>query len=502
MAFGAVKKAYYYMKKNGIIETFYACLERIVLREKYEYVPISREERASEMSRQWRRRVLFSIVVPTYETKEEYLKALVDSVITQTYPNWELLICDASPSDKVKLVMDGYEDKRIRYLKLAENRGISANTNAGIANASGEYIGLLDHDDVITPDALYEFASKIEFGLEENIEYAFIYSDEDKCDGDGRKFFEPNKKPDFNIDLLLTNNYICHFLMMRGPLMKKLMLRSEYDGAQDHDLVLRAFAATNGKGSKREIGYGHIPKVLYHWRCHEGSTASNPQSKMYAYNAGRRAIADYLRKAGIHADVKPLKHNGFFRVKYRDYLDYPKGGPQIKRKKELTSDLRGSIAYRMFLNRFEIGVIGGPIITKHKFVGGIIDNTKTCPYDSMNAHFSGYMHRAVLQQDATTVDIRNMMIADGLGKSLVKIAMDEEYMHLFNRSFIEILKERMEENALNSPYIDVTALLASGKYEDFDYINASVALCREIALEGYMVYYDPKFVVVTDKKRK
>lgn len=499
MGFSSVKKAYYYLKRNGIEDTFYACLERLLSWEKYTYKPVSQEEKASEMSRKWARKILFSIVVPAYETKEEYLRELVESVIAQTYPNWELIIADSSTSDAVKLVIDEYEDRRIRYLRLAENRGISANTNAGIVNARGEYIGLLDHDDIITPDALYEFASKIEFGLEENIEYAFIYSDEDKCDSTGNKFFEPNFKPDFNLDLLLTNNYVCHFLMVRGPLIKKLLLRSEYDGAQDHDLVLRAYAATNGHSSKREIGYGHIPKVLYHWRCHEGSTASNPRSKRYAYNAGRRAIADYLKKANIHGEVKPLKHNGFFRVKYKDYLTYPKNSPQLVRKKELTTDIRGSIAYRTYLNRFEIGAIGGPIIEGNKIITGIIDSTKTCPYDGMNVHFSGYMHRAVLQQTAPAVDIRNMMISESLGSTLVKIADDEEYIHLFNRDFIDILKERIAENALNSPYIDVTALLCENKYEDFDYLNVSWALCREIAMEGYTVYYDPKFVIRLEK---
>lgn len=495
MALDAINKAYSYLKRNGVEDTVYASLERVIGREKYTYVPISDDVRHSEMSRVWKRRTLFSIVVPAFETDEVYMRDLVNSVMMQTYPNWELIVADASKTDKVKNVLASYKDQRIRYLRLSENKGISANTNAGIVKAIGEYIGLLDHDDILTTDALYEFASLIEEGVAENIEYAFIYSDEDKCNGDGDKFFEPNIKPEFNLDLLLTNNYVCHFLMMKSNLMKSLLLRDKFDGAQDHDLVLRAYAATYNKASRKTICYGHIPRVLYHWRCHSASTASNPNSKRYAYDAGRRAVKDYLFNAGIHATVKKTKHNGFFRVIYKDYLEYLEGSTHEIRKKQLCATMRGSIAYRMFLNRYDVGAIGGPLIEKHKITGGIIDTTKTCPYDGLNTHFSGYMHRATLQQSAFAVDIRNMMVNEGLSRCIFKVSDDQEHMHLFNRDIINSLKELIAEERLNSPYIDVTALLADVSYDDFDYVNASIALCNEIKLEGYINYYDPKFVI-------
>jgi len=495
MAFGSVKKAYYYMKKNGLEETIYASIERLTEGGKYVYEDLSEEALLKERNHKWRSNRKFSIVVPTYETNEIFLKELVNSVIDQTYSNWELIIADASITERVRNYFLDIGDKRIRYIGLTKNMGISANTNVGIMKASGDYIGLLDHDDLLTPDALYEMALLLEKGDKEEIEYAFIYSDEDKCDEMAEKFFEPNIKPDFNLDLLLTNNYICHFLVMKADLIKALRLRNDFDGAQDHDLVLRAYASTYGKSHIRRVAYGHIPKVLYHWRCHDASTAANPESKRYAYNSGRAAVKDFLENNAIRANVKKLKHNGFFRVQYKDYLNYPEGSKPYLLMKNLTESARGSIAYRVLLNRYDIGAIGGPLIAKGKIVGGIIDSSGTCPYDGLSIRFSGYMHRAILQQDAVALDIRNMMISENLARCLFLVAEDEDYLHLFNRKLINDIKESLNNKTLNSPYIDVTKTLANVSYEDIDYLNASIALCREIMLEGYLNYYDPEFVL-------
>lgn len=495
MAFNSVKKAYNYLLRNGVEDTFYASIEKIADREKYNYQPVSADVLANQRKRKWKENILFSIVVPAYETKEKYLRELIDSVILSTYPNWELIIADASITDGVKHIVDSFKDHRVKYLKLKENGGISVNTNAAIVHAKGDYIGLLDHDDIITSDALYEFAAMIENGRSKEIDYALIYSDEDKCDSDARHFFEPNYKPGFNLDLLLSNNYICHFLMVKADVMKKLMLRADYDGAQDHDLVLRVYAATYGIASDYEIAYGHIPKVLYHWRCHEASTASNPESKRYAYDAGLLAVRDYIKTAGIYAVVNHTKHNGFYHVEYRDYLTYPKDGPQIRRKVELTVTTRGKIAYNTLLNRYDIGVIGGPVIDNNKIVGGLMDNTKTCIYEGLNVHFSGYMHRAAMQQTGLAVDIRNMIAAEALGNAVVNFAESKEYMHLFDKNAVSELKEKLAKDSLNSPYIDVTALLNDLKYDDYDYLTASLEICRESTFEGFLNYYDPQFVL-------
>lgn len=495
MAFNSVKKAYNYLKRNGIENTFYASFEKIVDREKYNFQPVSADEMASQRKRKWDDSITFSIVVPAYETKEKYLRELIDSVIMQTYSDWELIIADASITDTVKQIVDTYTDRRIKYVRLKENGGISVNTNAGIVHATGDYIGLLDHDDYITSDALYEFASKIERGKKRDLDYVMIYSDEDKCNSEATRFFEPNYKPGFNLDLLMSNNYICHFLMVRADIMKKLMLRPAFDGAQDHDLVLRVYHSTYAMASEKEIAYGHIPKILYHWRCHEASTASNPESKRYAYDAGLMAVRDYIKEAGIAAVVNHTKHNGFYRVEYRDNLVYPKEGPQICRKVELTITSRGRMAYNILLNRYDIGAIGGPIFENGKIAGGLMDNTKTCIFDGLNAHFSGYMHRAAMQQSGLAVDIRNMIVAEAVGDIIIRIADEKDYMHLFDRKAVNELRDKIADNTLNSPYIDVTALLNDLKYEEYDYLSVSIVICREIALEGYLNYYDPQFLL-------
>lgn len=495
MALNSVKKAYNYLKKNGIEDTIYASIERIADREKYTYQPVSADAMANQRKRTWNEKLTFSIVVPAYETKEKFLRELIDSVIMQTYPYWELVIADASRTESVRQIVETYTDRRIVYVKLKENGGISVNTNAGIVHATGDYIGLLDHDDTITPDALYEFAAKIERGKTRGLDYVMIYSDEDKCDSDGSHFFEPNYKPGFNLDLLLSNNYICHFLMVKGELMKKLMLRPQFDGAQDHDLVLRIYAQTYAQASDVELAYGHISKILYHWRCHDESTASNPESKRYAYDAGLAAVRDYIKTADIAAVVNHTKHNGFYRVDYRDNLTYPKEGPQIRRKVELTVTKRGKIAYNTLLNRYDIGAIGGPVVSGGKIVGGLMDSTKTCIYDGLNVHFSGYMHRASMQQSGLAVDVRNMMVTESVGRDVIRIADSKEYVHLFDRNKINDLRDKLDNNTLYSPYIDVTELLNDLTYEEYDYLSASATLCRDIAFEGYLNYYDPQFLL-------
>ena len=145
-----------YLKKNGVKDTFYASVERISDRDKYSFRPISFETMKKQMARNWKKDRLFSLVVPAYETEEKFLRELIDAVIAQTYVNWELIIVDSSESEVVSRVVDSYKDRRIRYIKLKENKGISANTNTGISKANGEYIGLIDHDDFITPNALFE----------------------------------------------------------------------------------------------------------------------------------------------------------------------------------------------------------------------------------------------------------------------------------------------------------------------------------------------------------
>ena len=319
-----LKKTYYYLKRNGVMQTIGAALERVQAPyfADYDYVLPSKQELELQRNMEWKNPPVFSVVVPAYETKEEFLEILIKSMLEQTYSYWELVIADASSSDKVKKQCEKYKDNRIQYFSLENNAGISENTNQGMEKATGDYIGLLDHDDYLTPDALYEMASAIKKGKENHLEYGFLYSDEDKCDETGTHFYDPHFKTDFNLDLFLTNNYICHFCVMKKKLVQNLRFRKEYDGAQDYDIFLRAVGELWKQNPKVEETIYHVPKVLYHWRCHNDSTAANPQSKRYAYDAGRRAVQDFVNQRGWDATVEEMAHVGFYKVVYKDGVPY------------------------------------------------------------------------------------------------------------------------------------------------------------------------------------
>ncbi|MCD7868738.1 MAG: glycosyltransferase family 2 protein [Clostridiales bacterium] len=249
---------------------------------------------------------LISIAIPVYKTPTEYFRELVDSVRSQTYANWQLCLADGSPDDSLRyfLKKNYRREKRITYCHLKKNGGISANTNAALRLARGDYIMLCDHDDMLEPNALYEIVKAI--NSETNPEV--IYTDEDKVTMDGKRYFEPNFKPDFNWDMLRGCNYICHiFAFSRGILKQVGGFRKEYDGAQDYDMILRCC-------EKAESIY-HIPKVLYHWRSHPGSTAMNPESKMYAYENGKKAVESHYVRTGIKAEVGMTPWWGWYRTK-------------------------------------------------------------------------------------------------------------------------------------------------------------------------------------------
>ena len=251
------------------------------------------EELAAQRETKFQRNPKFSIVIPVWKTPEKYLREMIDSIIDQTYSNWELCIADGSPAGhSVEKILKKYAEKdaRIRYKVLGENLGIAGNTNAAMEMAKGDFIVLADHDDRLTPNALFECVKAIN----ENPETDVLYSDEDKLDMDGGALFDPHFKPDFNPDLLTSVNYICHLFVVKKQLVNLVGgFREEFDGAQDYDFIFRC--------TERAKRIHHIPKVLYHWRCHQDSTASNPESKLYAFEAGSRAIMAHYDRMGIAA---------------------------------------------------------------------------------------------------------------------------------------------------------------------------------------------------------
>lgn len=308
-----IQKGWRYMKHYGIKGFWIRLHERFEPEEVpygpwYEaYIP-TEEELEAQRKKKWSYAPKISIAVPAYKTPELFLRQLIQSLQDQTYDNWELCIANASPQDaSVEYVLKSCSamDSRIVWKKLKENRGISENTNEAFAMATGDYVGLLDHDDLLAPNALYEIAA----ALEKEPETEVIYTDEDKVRGEQLEHFQPHLKPDFNEDLLRSNNYICHFFVVKRTLLQKVGgMRKEFDGAQDYDFIFRCTEAA-GK-------ICHIPEILYHWRTHEASTADNPQSKLYAFEAGKRAIEENLKRRGLQGEVSHTKDYGFYRVKY------------------------------------------------------------------------------------------------------------------------------------------------------------------------------------------
>ncbi len=260
----------------------------------YELTRPTEEELERQRKEKFPVEPLFSIVIPAFQTPEKYLKEMLDSILAQTYGKWEVCIADGSPKGKsLEKILKRYSEKdsRIHYRILGENLGISGNTNAAMDMAKGDYIVLADHDDTLTPDALYELAKAVNKDQDNDV----IYSDEDKLDMDGGALFEPHFKPDFNIDLLTSTNYICHLFAVKRELVEKVgKFDHEFDGAQDYDFIFRCT-----ENAKKIC---HVPKVLYHWRCHQDSTASNPESKMYAFEAGARAIKAHFDRLGIEVE--------------------------------------------------------------------------------------------------------------------------------------------------------------------------------------------------------
>ena len=219
-----------------------------------------------------------SIVVPVYNTPENFFDELVKSLQNQTYTNWELCLADGSPEPLKYMQEYPKKDKRIKYKIIGENKGISENTNEALTLATGNYIGLLDHDDLLPIFSLYEVVKAIN----ENPEVEFMYSDEDKLETANGPRYGVFFKPDFSPYTLNSANYICHFSIFKKELMDKLGgFRSEYDGSQDFDIVARASELTNN--------IVHIPKVLYHWRAHKNSTAQNSDSKAICFRNWKKS---------------------------------------------------------------------------------------------------------------------------------------------------------------------------------------------------------------------
>ncbi len=455
-----LKKAFFYLQKNGIRKTGYAIRERLEQRKElpYAYVPVSEEElerqrlAVGELFDKGQAPV-FSILVPAYRTGREFLFELLDSLMMQSYPYWELILADASGDATVEEALEQWQQgretqERIRYIRLSENGGISHNTNEALKHATGAYVGLLDHDDVLTADALFEMAAAISRAGQAGVQPRMLYSDEDKCNGDRSTYYEPHFKEDINLDLLFSNNYICHFLVMERQLLQELKLRREFDGAQDYDLVLRAVDRI--WPAKEQII--HIPKVLYHWRCHVGSTAENPRSKLWAYEAGCRALQDMADARGYAAKATHTEHVGFYRLQYE--------GP-------------------LWQSRPDVAAVGGCVLRQGRLAGGRYTREGKLMYEGLPKGYSGYMHRASMPQDAWAVDVRCIA---------VRPELREAFGHVMGAPYVGCV--RQDDTGAEWEIFDARTLPA-----DADYGRLSLAWGKELEQRGYHTIWNPALKV-------
>lgn len=313
----------------------------------------SPEEAKRQQETKFQRMVKCSILVPLWNTPLNYLEEMIGSVQAQTYQNWELCLADGSDQEhnEVEERCQAYakDDPRIVYKRLAKNEGIAGNTNQCFAMATGEYIGLFDHDDVLHPCALYEYVKVIN---EQGADY--IYCDETTFKGDSiNNMITLHFKPDFAIDNLRANNYICHFSVFSRELLEGTELfRSGFDGSQDHDMILRLTA-----NAKKVV---HVPKLLYYWRSHKNSTASDISAKPYAIAAAKGAVADHLAKCGFrNFEIKSTRaFDTIFEIKY-EILKEDKISILIPNKDHV-EDLRRcitSIQERSTYDNYEIIII-------------------------------------------------------------------------------------------------------------------------------------------------
>ena len=361
-----VEVAWDYFKEHGFRALYQKTIHRLKgIQEDYDYNEWYKKQKVTEAELQEQRNTTlpvqpkFSIVIPVYETPEKFLRKMLKSIQDQTYGNFEVCVADATPYEKYdrsqangklpKEVLEEFRkaDPRFRYEILEKNLGISDNTNAAIEMATGDYIVLADHDDELELNALFECAKAIN----EHPKVDVIYSDEDKIDFEDTYYFEPHFKTDYNPDLLRSVNYVCHLLVLKRELLEaiaetdeaghKIYERKAYDGAQDHDLILRATEkaqerereetggdlANLSDADKKLLKEGrftssriyHIQKALYHWRSHQASTAQHPEAKLYAFDAGARAVYDHCKRLGL--PVKKVEKGityGFYHTIYEN----------------------------------------------------------------------------------------------------------------------------------------------------------------------------------------
>ncbi|MBR5968954.1 MAG: glycosyltransferase [Lachnospiraceae bacterium] len=507
-AWDNLRKTIDFAKRNGVGAAFRAAQERLLQNQ----VPYTYEAPAEDCLREQRafysRRVMeakgkrllkFSLLTPAYLTDKEQLTQLIESVKLQTYGEWELIVADASPEHKrlEYTVAQAARDGRVKYTHLPVNAGIAFNTNAALKSADGDYVVLVDHDDLLTPDALFELEKAITGGngtaVDAKPDCLLVYSDEDKfSEEEGRRrYFEPHFKTEFDFDKFLSNNYICHLTAVRTDIARKLQLRSVYDGAQDYDLFLRVVAEALFDESGRYLPpqevrrvIRHVPKVLYHWRAHAQSTAAAPANKRYAHDAGKRALADFCTevllkvpgvKRGTTVQVTELAHRGFYRAEFQPDL---------------------------FAARPDVAVIGGKITNrKGVLTGGKTDAEGQVYYEGTpRGHSGGLQHPAVLRQEAEIIDLRAVKIRPELIPLYEEITGLPWHAPGEQKTEEEAKAEGPAENAEAAKEEEGVLFELSSLAAEADLKERARTFCAMVRDRGYRILWDPQFSTVREEE--
>ncbi len=423
----------------------------------------AREQRETIFSRE----IKISILVPLYNTPEKFLRDAVDSVLAQTYENWELCLTDDSDMEHayVERICQEYIEKdrnyllehkelkarvgqesRIRYRRHERNGGIAGNTNFCLELATGDYIGLFDHDDILHPAVLYEYMKAI---CGQNADY--IYCDEATFKGNSiDHMITLHFKPDFAIDNLRANNYICHFSVFSRKLLDGTELfRPQFNGSQDHDMILRLTAQ-----AKHIV---HIPKLMYYWRSHAGSVASDINAKSYAIEAGKGAVADHLRRLGYeNFEITSTKaFETIYRIRY-EILGEPKISIVIPNK-DHPEDLKRCVT----------SIIGKSSYENYEII--IVENNSTTDeifryYEELNKN--PQIRIVTYEGEFNYSRINNLGVSQA----------DGEYVVLLNNDTEVITLTWMEELLMYAQRQDVGAVGAKLYYPDKTIQHAGVVI--------------------------
>lgn len=413
-------------------------------------------ERKRQQETKFSKNIKISILTPLYNTPEKFLREMIESVQAQTYGNWELCLADGSDAEHKnvgEICMEyAAKDSRVRYSKLEKNGGISANTNECLKLATGEYIGLFDHDDLLHPSVLYEYMKRI---CDEGADYLYC----DECTFQGSKGIDAmitlHFKPDFAIDNLRANNYICHFSVFDRRLLEGMELfRSQFDGSQDHDMILRLTAK-----AKHVV---HVPKLMYYWRSHKGSTAADINSKSYAIEAARGAVADHLTNCGFrNFEITSTKaFETIFRIQY-EVIGNPKISILIPNKDHVEDLQRcvGSILQKSTYDNYEIIIVENNSVTRE------IEDYYAKLLESKEAKV-GKIRIVRYEGDFNYSAINNLGAKQASG----------EYLVLLNNDTEVITINWMEELLMYAQREDVGAVGAKLYYADHTIQHAGVVI--------------------------